>query len=413
MDNTNNALPVGLLLKQADDGVAKPIGDFIIMSEDISNSYLVMTPDGNVVINTGTVAGGSKHRERYAALNSQQIRKVIITQSHHDHFGGLEAFSGDQPELIVHRRFCEGYDYRARLRPFYDQRAARIWKLILGDRQPGWPDFEIEPDVLVGDSYAFELGRRRFEVISTPGGETLDSVSVWLPYEKILFVGNLLGPAYMTMPNLNPIRGDKPRSAMEYVRSLDLVRALGAEVLITGHGEPVFEAAKIAADLSHMRNAISRIHDETLDGMATGRSLEELMRGVVLPLDLALNEWYGKTSWVVRTIWEEYTGWFQQDFTSRLYEVPVSRVFADVVRIAGPDALVARAKEHLAAGHRLEALHLAEIVLEAEQTHREALSVQCSVLQLLRAAADEIKNINETMWLRTEIAAVEAKLASV
>lgn len=407
MSNSRNELPVGALLKHADEGQAKPIHDFIIMSEDISNSYLVETADGGVVINAGTREGGAIHRARFATASSSPIRKIIITQSHHDHFGGLEEFMADSPELIVQEQFPDGYSYRAHLKPFYDERAARIWKLILGDRQPGWPEFIIKPDILVGERHEFELGGRKFEVLSVPGGETLDALAVWLPNEKVLFIGNLLGPAYMTVPNLNPIRGDKPRSAIGYVNSVDRMLNLGAETLITGHGEPVYGKEVIAKDLSHMRDAMKFLYNATLDGMATGRSLEALMREVVLPPHLALNEWYGKVAWVVRTVWEEHTGWFQQDFTSRLYEMPVSRVFPDIVALAGAGALADRASQYLNEGRRLQALHLSEIILEAEPGHGAASVIRVAVLRSLLTEAENIRNINEIMWLRTEIAAAE------
>ena len=60
----------------------------------------------------------------------------------------------------------------------------------------------------------FELGGRRFELYSVPGGETLDSLFVWLPEERTVFTGNYLGPIFGTIPNLYTIRGDRLRSAV-------------------------------------------------------------------------------------------------------------------------------------------------------------------------------------------------------
>ena len=71
-----------------------------------------------------------------------------------------------------------------------------------------------------------DVGGRRFELISTPGGETVDSTVVHLPDERLAFTGNLFGPLFPHFPNFNTIRGDKYRYAEAYLASLDVVRKL-------------------------------------------------------------------------------------------------------------------------------------------------------------------------------------------
>ena len=44
------------------------------------------------------------------------------------------------------------------------------------------------PDVTFEDHYAFELGGIRFELLATPGGETMDSMVVWLPDRRICMI---------------------------------------------------------------------------------------------------------------------------------------------------------------------------------------------------------------------------------
>lgn len=60
-------------------------------------------------------------------------------------------------------------------------------------------------DVSFDETYYFELGDVQFEVIATPGGETVDSCVVWLPQHKILFSGNVFGPLFPHFPNINTI----------------------------------------------------------------------------------------------------------------------------------------------------------------------------------------------------------------
>ena len=76
--------------------------------------------------------------------------------------------------------------------------------------------------------------------------------------------------------------------------------------------------------------------------MNAGTDVHTLMREIRLPERFDLGEGYGKTSWNVRAIWENYAGWFHHRSTTELYGVPASDVAPDVVAAAGAAALVGR-----------------------------------------------------------------------
>jgi alkyl sulfatase BDS1-like metallo-beta-lactamase superfamily hydrolase len=404
-------LPLSDIVRPSDDAeLPKEIAPGIFMSEDVSNSYAIRTSDGAVVINTGTVVAGPKHFERYRKAAAGTVRYVILTQHHSDHRGGLQAFLGDGPKLITDWRFPEGYKYNTDLQPFYLPKWERIWKIVLGDKLPTSPYFPVEPDILVEWNYGFDLGGRRFELFSVPGGETLDSLCVWLPKEKIVFTGNLFGPAFMTVPNVNTLRMDKPRSILEYIRNADRVLKLGAEMLVTGHGEPIRGAEHIETSVRRLRDAVQYIHDATVKGMNAGHTLEQMMREISLPPALQLHEWYGTVPWTVKTLWAEYVGWWEQDFTSRLYPVALTERYTELVALAGADALANKAREHLTAGRTVEGLQLAEILLFAEPDHRQGLAVMIDALSSLLKEAAVKRNLQETVWLRAEIARATARL---
>jgi alkyl sulfatase BDS1-like metallo-beta-lactamase superfamily hydrolase len=270
---------------------------------------------------------------------------------------------------------------------------------------------EADPDILVGDSWFFDLDGTRFELFATPGGETTDSIVVWLPERSIVFTSNLFGPIFGSLPNLATLRGDKPRSAVRFISSLERVRALGPALLITGHGEPVAGAEAIDQALMRVRDAVQYIHDQTIKGMNDGLGLFELMRQVKLPPALAIPEAHGKVSWCVRTIWNEYLGWFQRESTTELYPYQRSSVDADLLALAGADALIARAREHLHSGRPVHSLHLTDIVLNASPEARGALEVRHGALELLLAES-RLENLTEVMWLRTQIAATRQLLNS-
>ena len=84
-----------------------------------------------------------------------------------------------------------------------------------------------------------------------PGGETTDSLVVWLPERRASpSRGNIFGPLFGHVPNLVTIRGDRYRDALAYVASVERVLALRPERLITGHFDPIDGADRIAEELT-------------------------------------------------------------------------------------------------------------------------------------------------------------------
>jgi alkyl sulfatase BDS1-like metallo-beta-lactamase superfamily hydrolase len=252
------------------------------------------------------------------------------------------------------------------------------------------------------DTHAFELGGRRFELYSTPGGETTDALVVWLPEHRTVFIGNLMGPFFGHVPNLYTLRGDKIRSAMGFTRSLDRVIELRPETLINGHD--VFHGAdEILTTMTKVRDATTHLRDRTIDGMNSGAGLWTLMREVTLPAELVLPQVHGKVAWIVRAIWEEHVGWFRYESTTELYDAPPSSVWPDVVDLVGGTApLTERAAAHAKAGRPLQALHLTDMVLAHAPTDPDALGVKRQALEQLLSASGR-ENHSEVQWLEQEI----------
>jgi alkyl sulfatase BDS1-like metallo-beta-lactamase superfamily hydrolase len=401
-----------LVLGGSQQKAAEPITDYIFMAKDISNAYLITTGDGDVLVNTGFMDNAERTKGLLAPVRSGPLRKIILTQAHADHYGGVPVMREAGTQIIAERRFTHTWHYFDDLAPYLARRSRKLWASTIKRSATPAPPPKVVPDIAVDRRYAFEQGGRKFELISTPGGEALDSLVVWMPNERVVFTGNLFGPVFMSMPNLTTTRGDKPRLVQRFLPSLDTVRALGAELLITGHGDPIRGAARIRADLDKLHAALSYVNETTIAGMNAGKDVHTLMREIKLPENLAIGEFHGKVSWAVRAIWEEYSGWFHYDTTTALYGVPRTSVHADLAELAGGAAALAkRARQKLNDGRPLEALHLLDVALDAEPASTDALAVKKDALQVLLRESGGT-NLSETMWLRSEIAATEAALAA-
>jgi alkyl sulfatase BDS1-like metallo-beta-lactamase superfamily hydrolase len=414
MSDEDKPTPLGALIMAGDGQTeAEAITDTIFMVKDISNAYLVTTGDGDLLVNTGFIGNDERSRKLFAPHRTGPLRHIVLTQAHPDHYGAVPGQLEDATRIIAGAGFTETCDFFDRLAPFLSIRSGKLWASMT--RRSGPPPVPpvVVPDLEVADVHRFEQGGRTFEVVKTPGGETLCSVFVWLPDDRTIFTGNLFGPVWRAMPNLVTIRGDRPRLASAYLRSVEQVRALEPELMITGHGEPIRGAAQIRADLDTMHAAVSYLVAETIAGMNAGKSVHELMRNIQLPEELRIGEFHGKTSWVVRAIWEENAGWFHyEDGTTGLYGVPRSAVDKDLAELAGGAAALAkRAGAHADRGRPLEALHLIDIALAVDPANADALIVRKAALEQLAAAAGGT-NLSETMWLKAEISETETRLTA-
>jgi alkyl sulfatase BDS1-like metallo-beta-lactamase superfamily hydrolase len=395
-------------LQPASSDEAERIAPGLWCSPGLSNAYLLTTGEGRVIVNTGMGFEGPVHRANFDAVDSSPVRYIIFTQGHVDHVGGLDSVRDPDTTVVAQANWTLWRDDNECLIPYRASRSAFAFqdKLTNGiraiQRRLGTTKLSGQSvpsvDLDFEDALSLELGGRRIELISVPGGETTDSLVVWLPDEQICLCGNTFGPVFGHIPNLVTMRGDRYRDALTAIASIERVRDLRPELLVTGHFAPIVGADRINAELTRLRDAIQYIHDQTVAGMNAGKDVWTLMREIALPAEYEVGQGYGTVAWDVRAIWENYSGWFHHRSTTELYPIGFDAVSADVVELAGADALVDRARAHLAAERPLHAIHLAELVAP---DHPGARTVLKDAHEALLARST---NFWERAWLTKQVA---------
>src|SRR4051794_7752047 len=391
---------------------AVDLGDNLWSSAGLSNSYMMRTSAGRIVVNCGMAFEAESHRAAFDAVDDAPVHTVILTQGHPDHFGGVDRFLDDGAQLVTHANFQQFLsdfekltDYRTRNSAFAFNHVYEAIARYIEEHDGQFPaQSSPEPTLQFEDRLDLDVGGVHLELISTRGGETTDSLVIWIPATRTVLTGNMLGPLFGHVPNLVTIRGDRYRDSLDYVESIEAVRALGADRLVTGHFDPIEGADVIDRELSRMRDAAQWVHDRVVEGMNAGVDVHTLMREIVLPPELEVGQGYGTIAWNVRAIWETYAGWFHHQSTTELYGVPAREVAGDIVGAAGADGLVAAARARLAADEPQAALHLTDIVLAAEPSHPGARAAAVDAHEVLLAASE---NFWERAWLRRQVTKLE------
>ena len=392
------------------------VGDIVFQATGIANTQLIPTSEGHVVFDTGLAIQAAKQKRLLEeAAGAAPVTEIILSHSHQDHVGGVSFWAEDNSEIIAHAEFEEEQRYLKELEPYLWTRNRRLFPWMPEKPTSAGPlEFgKVKPTLTVGaeKSLTFERGGIRFEVIPTPGAEGADNLCLWLPDQKILLSGDFFGPIFPQFPNIFTMRGEKTRKPIEYIRSLDRLIALEPEIVIPSHLEPVYGGEEIKAAMTRMRDAVQFVHDATVEGMNSGRTVHELMREIELPPELELSQIHGKVSWGVKSIWEYYATWFHHDSTTELYPVPVRSLYGEIAGLAGSENLVTRGREHLDQGRPVESLHFAEIVLDADPGSQSALELRRDALEELqvRARAGH-ENAFELGWLGSRLKETRARL---
>jgi alkyl sulfatase BDS1-like metallo-beta-lactamase superfamily hydrolase len=398
--------------QQAPPKVVK-INDSIYMATVVGNIYLVTTPAGNVVIDTATERDAPEGKKLLGVESRGPVKYIILTHGHADHIGGIHLWKEAGTQIIAQRNYVEFVNYVTRLDGFFAPRNAATFGRPAKEVGPWAGNYgaKIDPTIFFDETYQFTLGGVDFELFSTPG-ETPDHLTVWLPAAKVAFIGdNYNGaglPEPMSFPNIYPLRGSKPRWALDWISSIDKVLALKPEIVLSGHGDPIIGNAEITRRLTRYRNAIQYVHDETVKGMNAGKDVYTLMQEIKLPASFDLTESFGKVSWSVRGIYEGYAGWYDMN-PSNIYELPASSVYPDLVRLAGgPEAVVRLALEKMDAGKPVETLRLTDVVLASDPNNNAALSARLKALENLR---EHTENYVEAGMLERGITTTKEKLA--
>jgi len=155
--------------------------------------------DVNTLIDVGTDGAVVEELEPINhGVGKKKVEQVILTHEHFDHAAGLaRVIEAYDPTTVIARALLPGVTRKA----------------------------EHGMSVRVGD--------RDAQVLLTPGHSN-DSISVYIPAERMLFVGDT---------NVN-IRTRTAGHSPEFIETIELYLTLDVEILFSGHDAPVTQGVR-------------------------------------------------------------------------------------------------------------------------------------------------------------------------
>jgi alkyl sulfatase BDS1-like metallo-beta-lactamase superfamily hydrolase len=378
-------------------------GVHVAVGYALANSILIEGENGAIVVDVlGSVEAARTVRAEFEKITQKPIVALVYTHNHADHVFGGRGFVPEGDVEVFSHATTEYYVDRvvSILRPIIALRSARMFGGHLPQQGPDafinagiGPRLEIghgegtlsflRPTRTFQDRYEVTVAGVRMELVHAPG-ETNDQIFVWLPDKQVLLPGDNV---YKAFPNLYTIRGTLYRDVLDWVHSIDTMRALEPEYLVPSHTRPVAGREKIAGILTAYRDAIQYVHDQTVRGMNRGLTPDELVETVELPPHLRrhpyLQEFYGTVEWSVRSIFSGYLGWFDGDAATLSPAGPAERARGYAELAGGPRPLVDAARRALEEERFAWAAELAGHAARSDSVAEEAREIQARALREL------------------------------
>lgn len=360
------------------------IEDGLLYIKSIASVAVLDSGDGLVMLDTG---GFFDVDNVYSGVRgwrpSAPVSAAIYSHHHVDHVFGTRRFEEeaaskgwDAPVVYAHEDMPAHFDR-------YVKTAG--WNGAINSRQFGaglvkleWPTEYRHPDVTYSDAITFERGDLTFE-LRHARGETDDATWTWVPERKVLHPGDLF---IWAVPNAgNPQKVQRYLS--DWATALREMAALGPELMLAGHGLPIFGRDRIVAALTDTADLLDSIESQTIELMNLGKSLDEVIHTVEIPSRLRdkpyLQPVYDHPQFIVRNVWRRYGGWYDGE-PDNLLPAPRAQQAKEWVALAGGvGPVLDRVRALVAEGDLRIACHLLEFAVLAEPASKEAHEVRAEV----------------------------------
>jgi alkyl sulfatase BDS1-like metallo-beta-lactamase superfamily hydrolase len=385
-------------------------GVFLARGFGQGNAVILEGEDGVVVFDTGdSYEHGKAMLAAFRAHSTKPIKAVIYSHYHFDHVFGCKAWveaADEDVQIIAHESTLRYLNERvSALAPRTDWGLAMQFGMYLDENcavgegplcsglmgiqfprigsAKGHKRHVIYPNRTFRDRLKLDVAGIQIELIHSPS-ETPDNILLWWPAKKTVLAGDALVP---TLPPIFTARGQRVRDPEGYLKSMDLMRSLRPEHVISSHG-PAFSGPAAQEALTNFRDAVAFMYHQTVRLINQGLGPEEIAERLRLPPHLATNwalgQWYNDFQTQIRGIYGYLVGHYHD-----VAEMPLlSPEVADVNMIAlagGPKPYLQKLQEAYERGDYVWVARAASHLIRTEPDNQAAKDLKASALRVLAA----------------------------
>jgi alkyl sulfatase BDS1-like metallo-beta-lactamase superfamily hydrolase len=340
------------------------LADGVAFIESFANVTAFDVDDRLVLIDAGGILAAGKVHRAIRSWSDSPLDTAVYTHGHVDHVFAVPMFEAEdapiRPTVVAHANVPARFDRYQLTNGYNGWINARQFQLP----EPMFPrDFRY-PDRTYEHDLELTVGGLRIE-LHHDKGETDDGTWAWIPERSVLCTGDLFIWAAPNCGNPQKVQ----RYPVEWAAALRRMAAVGAELMLPGHGLPIAGRDRIETVLTTAAELLESLVDQTLELMNAGATLDDLIHTVEVPAHLAGLPWlqpvYDEPEFVVRNLWRLYGGWYDGD-PATLKPAPKADLARELAVLAGGAPVLAeRAAELSEAGEHRLACHLAELAAQA------------------------------------------------
>jgi cyclase len=239
------------VLQKLADGVYAFVG-----KRNDANAMVIVTTQGVVLVDTGNNPPETRIlRQDIAAVTSEPVRYVVITQNHGDHTGGTPLFS-PPATVIVQDRVAKNW---AALKPYQ----VKAWRKHFPERANVLKGVNpLDTAVSFSDRMTLHVGGKTIELIYVDDTYNPGDMAVWLPDERILHAGfaGYIG----RHPDIRPDYSHG--TTWGILKQLEALSALKPRIVVPAHG-PVGDATALSTLTDYLLLARQKVRTMMRQGL--------------------------------------------------------------------------------------------------------------------------------------------------
>ncbi|WP_426892362.1 alkyl/aryl-sulfatase [Rossellomorea aquimaris] len=372
-------------------------GVYQIRGQSIATTFFIEGNQGVIVCDTlaSTESAEAAMELYYKHRPRKPVSAIIISQSHADHFAGIQAVLkyAENPDIpiVVPQHFTEEVlSENVLLGTIMARRAEYQFGKNIPDGSKGsvsiglgptmssgtmsfeMPTVEIEDEV-----QTMEIDGINFRFLLTPNTEAPAEMHFYIQEYKALFVSE---NANQLMHQIYTVRGAKTRDALHWANSLektiDLFEDEEIDALLMIHAWPVWGKNRAIQHLQLQRDLYKYMHDQTVRLANHGYTMDEIAETIKLPKSLDTywgnRGYYGTLKHNSKGIYNYYLGYYSAHPSDLdpLPQVEAGRKYVEYM--GGADAVLKQAKADFDNGEYRWVAQVLKNVVMADPDNSEA-----------------------------------------